>query len=123
MEAIFKAKSLKDKSWVEGYYYKIDDSHFIVPEGGHIAIQVIGETVCRFTGVSDKDSSRIYENDVVDAFDVYGELDGTGTVTWNDFFSGWEWESCKGLFGNKSLSSYKIVGNKFDGIVRTLKGA
>lgn len=73
-EILFKAKSVYDGKWVEGYYlrdqyhiggkdiifYRKDSDLFTVYTN---IIDI--ETLCQFTGLTDKNGKKIWENDIV----------------------------------------------------------
>mgnify|MGYP001661425339 CR=1 FL=1 len=72
-EILFKAKRKDNGKWIEGYYQKRYDllgneEHLIF----HADIykvweyaEVDPETLCQFTGLTDKSNKRIWENDIV----------------------------------------------------------
>lgn len=80
-EILSKAKRLDNGEWVEGflvkfesvywiYNGKMDTTHPYVNEYGissypPIKYMVVPETVCRYTGLTDKHGKNIWENDVV----------------------------------------------------------
>lgn len=78
-EILFKAKRIDNGKWVEGYYCKWLKGERIVTyseketdciitwmsNGGMSRYEVDPETICRFTGLYDKNGKKIWENDIV----------------------------------------------------------
>ena len=76
-EILFKAKRLDNGEWVEGYYLNIAKiNHFICTgkiklDGalkGIIApemYEIDPDTLCQYTGITDKSGQKIWENDVL----------------------------------------------------------
>ena len=65
---LFKAKRADNGEWVQGYYYQIWENGYIlwgmtndVPN----MIEVDVSTICQCTGLKDKNSKLIWENDIV----------------------------------------------------------
>ena len=76
----YKAKRKSDDAWIEGYYRELPTvfysdgksttilkGYITVPDahstGRRIEHEVYTDTVCEYTGVNDKNSSRIFEHD------------------------------------------------------------
>lgn len=72
-EILFKAKRIDDGEWVEGYYQKRYDEigrerYYIFRCESNIVweyAKVDANTLCQYTGLTDKNGCKIWENDIV----------------------------------------------------------
>lgn len=140
---IHKAKDKDDGRWYEGYYLLLHDTtyfcmpsdneanikrlneenahHYIVFEqmtdwglpNRHLRVEILPETLCRCTGLPDKNRKLIWENDIVRCGeDVFA-------VKWNDKYARW-CLSKKGWLYNDFFGEAcdpkdcEVIGNIFD---------
>lgn len=138
-EILFRGKALENSCWVEGFYNHIPcgrflcDEHCIqtIDEDGRIGqlYNVYESTVGQFTGLTDKNGTKIFEGDMLKPFDdeidkmvvefhhgsfllcLYGERGYMGE-------SGWVEEGNYGIIECEPLSSYggdvEVIGNIHD---------
>lgn len=134
-EILFKAKRTDNGEWVEGDLRKdrdletayISGWNYYITEGGlerePFEYEILPETICEYTGLTDKNGNRIWDNDIVkcnkrkDGFDLY-------KVLWRKYYADFGVEPLEfGVQYPISLGEneqdihgcdYTIVGNIFD---------
>lgn len=132
-EILFKAKRVKNGEWIEGSLIDLDiDSGYcyIVPPYKQASTLPIGflitdgmelvipETLCQFTGLTNKNGKRIWENDILMAHldESYPEDTTYETVEWG--IAGWvthEANSADRQYLDEfDLEHFEVVGNVFD---------
>lgn len=127
-EILFKAKRLDNGEWVEGYYVYCRKRHYILPVLNKVIgfderedewVEVDPDTICQYTGLTDKNGKKIWENDICDRKEKYPEI-----VTYNK--GDWQLDYSYALGKEKhfcacNLGFYvcerncvEVIGNVFD---------
>ena len=84
-EILSKAKRIDNGKWIEGYYQKRYDllgneEHLIFHADSYTVweyAEIDPETLCQFTGMTDKNGVRIWKNDIVEAWSQGSRAIGT----------------------------------------------
>lgn len=140
-DILFKAKRLKDDKWVEGYYiYHIkrtpcvfndcvkpeDEQHVIMCDGfsdwnmprDTVHYNIHPNTLCQYTGMTDKYGAKIWENDIVEAYSegtkaigrIKQRIDGTWIM-----YPAWQKQEFWYLLPNEQgKTTVRVIGNIFD---------
>ena len=66
LTVLFKAKRVDNGEWVEGFYEynKDDDMHFIRTYEDRETIEVVPETVCQYSWITDCKGVKIFDDDI-----------------------------------------------------------
>lgn len=124
-EILFKAKRLNNGKWVEGYYlpgmkfpaYDGVNDFIIEKNGNYYAICT--DTLCQYTGLTDKNGKKIWENDICDRKEKYPEVVTYNKGDWQLDYSyvfGKEihHDACNLGFYVCERNCVEVIGNIFD---------
>lgn len=119
---LFKAKRLDNGEWVQGYLiYSFTGVPIIVTEYDHILMLVTRyevdlKTICQCTGLKDKNSKLIWENDIVNCLTE----ECRGCIGWNESEAGFYFNVLleDGRFEEEYIYDYQdgieVIGSIFD---------
>lgn len=118
-EILFKAKRIDNGEWVEGYF--IDNEIACGTWEGCTGIDsytIDPETLCQFTGLTDKNGKKIWENDIVfvtDENDCSGQIStGIGDIIFIEGMWYIDGRPQEGLYDINKIFQIEVIGNIFD---------
>lgn len=125
-EILFRAKRIDNGEWVKGYFWRGVDHIYMIPSHVGIgyddkikhmsayAVEVEPETICQYTGLTDKNGNRIWENDII----KHEISDTIGTVKWyQEDYVGWCVDDTiidEQQFTDEMWNECEVIGNIFD---------
>lgn len=129
-EILFKAKRLDNGEWVEGNLitnernenqkyigYIFDERNGVIEDFD--LVEVIPDTICQYTGLTDKNGRKVWENDICDRKEKYPEIVTYNKGDWQLDYSyvfGKEMhtDACNLGFYVCERNCVEVVGNIFD---------
>lgn len=125
-EILFKAKSIETGEWVEGYLYIRKDGvaeiNYYNKEWDceRYTHEVDSDTICQYTGLTDKKGNKIWENDVISYWDTYStengyaEADCIGKVYWDEETLSFQVTERLSAESYEVFEECSVIGNVFD---------
>lgn len=126
-EILFRGKRTDNGKWVEGYFWRGVDHIYMIPSHVGIgyddktkymsayAVEVGPETLCHYTGLTDKNGKRIWENDIVRIENSMDE--GIGSIEFYDgmwYVDGEPNNSLYDIVECDDVAEVEVIGNIFD---------
>lgn len=130
-ENLFKAKRIDNGEWIKGSLLVLDDGSYriatscLVGDVENIltvcAYDVGPDTVCQYTGLTDKNGNKIWENDIVKdvEFGEYRAVVEYGAINCSCCYGvyGWTFEPIGGysqVCDIREPNEVEVIGNIFD---------
>lgn len=125
-EILFKAKRIDNGEWIEGYYVFCRKHHYILPiltetigydERENEWIEIAPDTLCQYTGLTDKNDKKIWENDILTRdgyWDIRIEFENGAFMVRNaDKVQYINRVTCTPI-SIFDINAYEVIGNIFD---------
>ncbi|MGN0789053.1 MAG: YopX family protein [Christensenellales bacterium] len=129
-EILFRGKRVDKGEWVNGDLTKSKDKYYIHPQANVFKVnnelsklivlhEVVPETVGQFTGLTDKNGTKIFEGDIVEFTDKYTRSKGRAEIVFEAFK--WKYSGC--YYGGNPIVwlciedrsvEFEVIGNIHD---------
>lgn len=133
-EILFRGKSIDNREWVYGFYSntKGENGGFHYIQTDKTSIRIDPETIGQYTGLKDKNGTKIFEGDVIEyirynlktGYMNYKDVKEVGRIFWNDSKHAFYYRAkldCGAvsgllLFDDDRCDGFdiKIIGNEYD---------
>ena len=122
-EILFKAKRVDNNKWEYGLIARIGiETSNIINKEFEILVPVKTKTISQFTGLTDENEVKIFENDIVEYEDAYNDdvFVNTGEVYWCEdtmcfYFTERQSISMSDFYvSNDKMEDVRVIGNVFD---------
>jgi uncharacterized phage protein (TIGR01671 family) len=128
-DILFKGKRKDNGEWICGYYvksryYEGGTIHLIVDteneyddyDGFSLQYEIDPDTLCQYTGLTDRNGTKIFESDIVTSTEFCPDNEGYGVIQWHDDEAMFvvEDDNCYYDFDHIFGGELEVIGNVFD---------
>lgn len=111
-EILFRGKTISG-GWVQGLLANNDDKWYISNKvGAPFAYEIYPETICQYTGLTDKNGKKIFEGDIV----TVPNDDELYSVVWDEDTAAWSLSAEAVVYNFDNFWGYEleVVSNVYD---------